>query len=173
MERSYVSAFYDVVKYTSEKSGYDLPTDVEAYLVYFLADYIKKKGFPPEKAFAITLDEIKRTGETIHRSRYLAEDCLFLTSFCPTYARKRGMSLRYYSSMGTYSYYDYSDAINDNLFRQIGDMFEFLRDFIEEALNSRPKELSEIIWLAENGSYNARKKLPEGMIVLHDSYRRD
>lgn len=172
MERAYVSAFYDVVKYTSEKHGYELEGDIEAYLVYFLADYVEKKGFPPEKSFILTLDEIKKTGESVHRSRWLAEDCLFLTSFCPMYARRKGISLRYYTSMGSHSYYDYSDAINDNLFRRIGDTFEFLRDFVEEALNSRPKQLSEIIWLAENGSYTARRQLPEGMIILHDSYRR-
>ena len=168
---AFVSAFYDLVKQTSEENGYDLSADIEAYVVYFLADYTKKKGFPPERAFAITLADIKRSGETVHRSRYLAEDCLFLTSFCPTYAKRQGMSLKYYTSMGAVSYYDYSDAVRDNFFPQLGDAFDFLRDFIEETLNSRPKRLQEIIWLAENGSYTARRSLPDNMIILSKSYR--
>lgn len=170
---AFVSAFYDLVKTTSEEHGYELSADIEAYLVYFLADYTKKKGFPPERAFAITLADIKRSGETVHRSRWLAEDCLFLTSFCPTYARRQGMSLRYYTKMGAISYYDYSDAIRDDFFKRLGDAFEFLRDFVEETLNSRPKHIQEIIWLAENGSYTARRQLPEGMIIIGESYRHD
>lgn len=170
---AYVAAFYDLVKNTSEEHGYDLSADLEAYLVYFLADYTKKKGFPPERAFAITLADIKKTGETVHRSRWLAEDCLFLTSFCPTYAKRQGMSLRYYINMGSISYYDYSDAIHDDFFKRLGDAFGFLRDFVEETLNSRPKQIQEIIWLAENGSYTARRCLPEGMIFLQNSYRHD
>lgn len=170
---AYVSAFYDLVKNTSEEHGYDLSADVEAYLVYFLADYTKKKGFPPERAFALTLAEIKQSGDVVHKSRWLAEDCLFLTGFCPTYARRQGMSLKYYTKMGAISYYDYSDAIRDDLFKRLGDAFEFLRDFVEETLNSRPKQIQEIIWLAENGSYTARRKLPQGMIFLANSYRYD
>lgn len=168
---AFVPAFYDLVKNTSEEHGYDLSADIEAYLVYFLADYTKNKGFPPERAFAITLADIKHSGETVHRSRWLAEDCLFLTSFCPTYARRQGMSLRYYTKMGAISYYDYSDAIRDDFFKRLGDTFEFLRDFVEEVLNSRPKQIQEIIWLAENGSYTARRQLPEGILLLHRSYR--
>jgi hypothetical protein len=168
---AYVSAFYDLVKNTSEVYGYELSADIEAYLVYFLADYTRKKGFPPEKAFAITLAEIKQSGETVHRAKWLAEDCLFLTSFCPTYAKRQGMSLRYYTKIGAISYYDYSDAIRDDFFKRLGDAFEFLRDFIEETLNSRPKQIQEIIWLAENGSYTARRQLPENMIFLSNSYR--
>lgn len=168
---AFVPAFYDLVKQTSEDSGYDLSAGIESYVVYFLADYVRKKGFPPEKAFAITLADIKKSGETIHRSRWLAEDCLFLTSFCPTYARKQGMSLRYYTQMGATSYYDYSDAVRDDFFKDLGDAFEFLRDFIEEVLNSRPKKVEEIIWLAENGSYTARRQLPDNMIFLEKTYR--
>lgn len=168
---AYVSAFYDLVKQTSEDNGYELSADMEAYLVYFLADYTKKKGFPPERAFAVTLSDIKHSGETVHRSKWLAEDCLFLTSFCPTYARRQGLSLKYYMSMGAVSYHDYGDAIRDDFFRRVGDAFDFLRDFVEAVLNSRPKRMQEIIWLAENGSYTARRCLPENMIFLTKSYR--
>lgn len=172
MEKVFVNTFYDLVKEVSDRSGFELDTELEAYVVFFLAEYVRKRGFPPEKAFALTLANINKNNRRIPDSRYLAEDCLFLTSFCPTHARRHGLSLRYYTQMGASCYFDYANATRDDFFNRLGSAFEFLRDFIEQALNSTPVKLDELIWLAEQGSQPARRKLPDGMIFLKDRFNR-
>ena len=60
MDDSYASAFYDIVKETQSKTGYELPIDVESYVVMLLASFIKRPDFLPEKSFAqcyLTLKE--------------------------------------------------------------------------------------------------------------------
>jgi hypothetical protein len=172
VEKVFVNTFYDLVKNVSGQSGFELDTDIEAYVVFFLAEYVRKRGFPPEKAFALTLANINKTNKRVPDSKYLAEDCLFLTSFCPTYAYQKGMSLKYYTQLGANCYFDYADATKDSFFYRVGDAFEFLRDFIEQILNSSPVRLDQLIWLAENGSYTAKQKLPKGMIFLRDRVNR-
>jgi hypothetical protein len=171
VETAYVKAFYNLVKTTSEDQGYEIPADIESYVVFFLADYMKKQKFPPEKSFTITLNEIKQSGKIVPKSRILAEDCLFLTSFCPLYAKKHNINLKYYTGIGAASYYDYANAIRDDFFVKLGDLFEFIRDFVTVVLNSAPQNIDDLIWMAENGSHVARKKLPNNMIFLSSSYR--
>lgn len=171
METAYIKAFYNLVKTTGENQGYEIPADIESYIVFFLADYIKKHKFPPEKAFVITLNEIKQTGKINPKARILAEDCLFLTSFCPLYAKKHNINLKYYTGIGVASYHDYAHAVRDDFFIKLGNLFEFIRDFVTEVLNTTPKNISDLIWMAENGSHIARKKLPDNMIFLNNNYR--
>jgi hypothetical protein len=171
VETAYVKAFYNLVKTTSEDQGYEIPADIESYVVFFLADYMKKQKFPPEKAFAITLSEIKQSGKIVPKSRVLAEDCLFLTSFCPLYAKKHNINLKYYTGIGITSYHDYAHAVKDDFFIKLGNLFEFIRDFVTEVLNSTPKNIEGLIWMAENGSRIAKKKLPNNMIFLSNNYR--
>ena len=52
MQDAYVSAFYEVVKDTQYKTGYDLPTELESYVVMLLATHIDKSDFLPKTSFA-------------------------------------------------------------------------------------------------------------------------
>ena len=49
MDDAYASAFYDIVKETQSKTGYDLPLEIESYVVMLLASKIDKPNFLPEK----------------------------------------------------------------------------------------------------------------------------
>ena len=47
MRDEYTSAFYGVVKEASETTGYQLPIEIESYVVMLLADKIDKPNFLP------------------------------------------------------------------------------------------------------------------------------
>ena len=49
---NYFNAFYDIVKETQETSGYNLPVDLESYIVMLLSHHIDKPDWLPEKSFA-------------------------------------------------------------------------------------------------------------------------
>ena len=52
MKDEYTTAFYDLVKDAQSTTGYELPLEVEAYVVMLLADKLDKPNFLPEKTFA-------------------------------------------------------------------------------------------------------------------------
>ena len=52
MKDEYTTAFYDIVKEASKTTGYQLPLEIEAYVVMLLADKIDKPNFLPETSFA-------------------------------------------------------------------------------------------------------------------------
>ena len=52
MHDAYVSAFYDVVKETQYSTGYELPIELESYVVMLLATHIDKNDFLPKTSFA-------------------------------------------------------------------------------------------------------------------------
>ena len=52
MDDTYASAFYDIVKETQSKTGYELPLEIESYVVMLLASKIDKPDFLPAKTFA-------------------------------------------------------------------------------------------------------------------------
>ena len=60
MRDEYTSAFYDVVKEASETTGYQLPIEIESYVVMLLADKIDKPNFLPERSFAEALMALKQ-----------------------------------------------------------------------------------------------------------------
>ena len=56
MNDAYRVAFYDVVKETQAKTGYELPEHLEAYVVMLLAYYIDRPEYLPEKSSPIILE---------------------------------------------------------------------------------------------------------------------
>jgi len=52
MRDEYTSAFYKVVKQTQSRYGYDLPFDIEVYVVMLLSSHVDKKDFLPHDSFA-------------------------------------------------------------------------------------------------------------------------
>ena len=78
MDDAYASAFYDVVKETQSKTGYDLPLEIESYVVMLLASFIDKPSFLPEKTFAqcyLTLQEQNK-----YDAKTLGDTCLLYSS---------------------------------------------------------------------------------------------
>ena len=59
MKDEYTSAFYDIVKEASETTGYQLPLEIESYVVMLLADKIDNPNFLPKTTFAQELFEIQ------------------------------------------------------------------------------------------------------------------
>ena len=58
MKDEYTSAFFDIVKEASETTGYQLPLEIESYVVMLLADKIDNPNFLPKTTFAQELFEI-------------------------------------------------------------------------------------------------------------------
>ena len=136
MKDEYTSAFYDVVREAQHTTGFDLPTEIEAYVVMLLADKIDKPNFLPATSFAEEFLKLKNPYR--HTAKELGDTCLFVTSVFPEY----GIGVRYYSDIGISSYTLVQQGLNAELFKTLADRFDFLRDFITISLKDSPIKLT-------------------------------
>ena len=133
MKDAYTSAFYDAVKETQEKTGYELPEHLEAYVVMLLASFVEKPDYLPEKSFAETyLILIQKRSPNI---KALGDTCLFVTGVFPQYKNRYGLDIDYFSSIGSNSYLQVSEIMHPDLFVELGNKFSYIRDFISLTVN--------------------------------------
>lgn len=127
MKDEYTTAFYDLVKDTQSTTGYELPVEVEAYVVMLLADKLDKPNFLPEKTFAEAYLSLKQPYRL--SAKELGDTCLFVTGVFPDY----GMSIDYYSNIGKSSYNLATTNLDIEIFELLSLKFDFVREFINIA----------------------------------------
>ena len=129
MKDAYTSAFYDAVKETRAKTGYELPDHLEAYVVMLLASFVEKPDYLPEKSFAEAyLTLVQKRSPNI---KALGDTCLFVTGVFPEYKNRHGLDVDYFSSIGSNSYLQ----MNTQLFDELGNKFVYVRQFISLTVN--------------------------------------
>lgn len=129
MNDAYQSAFFDVVKETQAKTGYDLPEELEAYVVMLLAHYLDRTNYLPDDSFAETYLKLQRPADLT--AKELGDTCLFVTGVFPTYGSKHGIKRTYYQEIGIGSYEMAAEVMHTDLFTKLAHHFTFLSDFIE------------------------------------------
>ena len=134
MKDAYRLAFYDVVKETQAKTGYELPEDLEAYVVMLLAFHIDRPDYLPEKSFAEAYLSLRRPAGM--SAKELGDTCLFVTGMFPSYGIKHGLKRQYFQDIGIGSYEMVAEVMHTELFSQLATHFNFLSDFIEVTVNS-------------------------------------
>jgi hypothetical protein len=140
MEDAYTTAFYDLVKDTQERSGFELPEQIEAYVVMLLANFVDRPNFLPTRSFAEAYLKLHRPADL--SAKELGDTCLFVTGVFPTYGSNRGMNRRYYQTIGIGSYEMVAEVMHRDLFINLATHFEFISDFIE--LTVRNKNLGAV-----------------------------
>jgi len=129
MEDAYRSAFYEIVRNTEARTGYELPDHIKSYLIMLLSYQTDRPNFLPETSFA----ELFLTANTARRRKELGDTCLFVSGVFPYMGEKRGINRSYYSDMGITSYEMVANSWNPDLFFALAKHFNFLSEFIERA----------------------------------------
>jgi len=138
MRDEYTSAFYDIVREAQSTTGFDLPIEIEAYVVMLLADKIDKPNFLPKQTFAQEFLKLKRPYN--YTAKELGDSCLFVTGVFPEY----GISVRYYSDIGKSSYTLVQEGFNTDLFEILATRFDFIRSFINLAVRNNNSPITAI-----------------------------
>lgn len=138
MKDAYTEVFYDIVQETQYRTGYDLPENIEAYVVMLLAYYIDRPNFLPENSFAEAYLKLRRP--TNYSAKELGDTCLFITGMFPTYGQKHGLNRKYYQDIGIGSYEMVAEIMNGELFKTLATHFVFVSDFIEIIVHSTKDE---------------------------------
>jgi len=134
MKDAYTEVFYDIVRETQVDTGYELPENIEAYVVMLLAYHIDRPNFLPEKSFAEAYLKLRHPAS--YSAKELGDTCLFITGVFPTYGSKHGLNRRYYQDIGSGSYELVAEVMNGELFSTLATHFVFVSDFIEVTVNS-------------------------------------
>lgn len=129
MKDAYRTAFFDVVKETQASTGYELPEQLEAYVVMLLAHFVDRPDYLPEKSFAEAYLKLKRPASMT--AKELGDTCLFVTGVFPSYGSKHGIKRQYYQEIGKSSYEMVAEVMHPELFKQLSAHFVFLSDFID------------------------------------------
>lgn len=137
MKDTYVNSFRNLVKQTSEETGFAVPEPLETYIVMLLSMYMEKTNFLPDKSFIESYLKLQKN--TLHSAKELGDTCLFLTGVFPLYGARYGISKSYYTGIGIESYKVVSEKFNDDLFKLLSKHFEYLQKFIE--LTTTPPKL--------------------------------
>lgn len=135
MKDEYTTAFFDIVRETKEAHGYELPDELESYVVLLLAKHIDCPDFLPESSFAEAYLKLERP--YTQNAKELGDTCLFVTGVFPSYGHKRGLNIRYYSDIGKSSYSMASEYLNIELFENLSTHFDVLREFIDVSINKQ------------------------------------
>ena len=137
MMDAYTNAFYSIVKDGQSKHGYELPEEIEAYVVMLLACHIDRPNFLPQDSFAESFLKINNPKLS---AKELGDTCLFLTGVFPSYGKRKGISRSYYQNIGSSSYSAAAEVMNGELFGILATHFVFVSDFIDVTLRSSKQQ---------------------------------
>ena len=137
MKTEYTNAFYEVVRETKELHGYELPVELESYVVYLLAEHIDRPDFTPQSTFAEAYLKLERP--YTQNAKLLGDTCLFVTGVFPSYGARKGLDVTYYVNIGKSSYSMASEYLNTDLFENLSTHFDILRDFIDISINNHKR----------------------------------
>lgn len=131
----YYQQFRDLVRDHERFTGFQLPLNLENYLVEMLSDRVDKTDIIPHPSFA------ERYLELYHRPsisdlKDFADTSLFFCSLMPEYGRRRGLDMEYYASLGISVYYTAGDLAADARYTQLGNWFYHLQKFLNSCLKT-------------------------------------
>ena len=144
---AYTLAFREVVQQTVVETGFEVPEDIETYIIALLSSYVDKTNFLPEQSFAEAY--FKLTHKSSYSAKELGDTCLILSGVFPEYGEKTGLNKSYYKNIGKSSYEQASRILNRELFYMLYIHFDPISQFIRMT-TTRP--VAPLIIGGRNGS---------------------
>ena len=115
------------------KTGVQPPALLLDYLVLLLSSRLCRTDIIPDPSFA---ERWLLLHQQPAASAFLdyADTCLFFTSLLPEYGHRRGLKLDYYATLGISAYHTAAGLADELCYRQLGDNFYFLQQFLNSAI---------------------------------------
>ena len=130
MDDNYVRIFHTLVRETRTSYGFDLPGDIEQYVVMLLADHVDRPDWMPDTSFAQAYMLIQNSRD----AKTVGDECLFLCGVFPDYGQRRGLDVSYYSAIGSGSYSRASRDLHKELFEDLSQHFSIVSRFINHTV---------------------------------------
>ena len=144
MKDQYVTAFHELITETTARYGYSLPTDIEAYLVMLLSNYVEQNDFLPKPGFA--QNYLQLDANRPQHAKQLGDVCLFVTGVFPEYGKRAGLNITYFSDIGQTSYQVASVKLNNTLFSVLCQHFNICTEVLNAATNKKPQSIWDVLF---------------------------
>jgi len=129
--------FRDLVRDHERFTGFQMPLNLETYLVELLSERLERTDIIPHPSFAEKYLELYHR-PTIYDLKDFADSSLFFCSLMPEYGQRRGLDMSYYASLGISVYYTAGDLTEDSRYTQLGNWFYHLQKFLNSCLRKKP-----------------------------------
>ena len=126
--------FRDLVREHQGRTGFEMPLQLENYIVDLLAQRLEQTEIIPHPSFAECYLRLYQR-PSVSAMRVFADQCLFFVSLMPDYGHRRGLNMDYYATLGISAYYAAGDLAPDPRFTQLGNWFYHLQRFLNTALH--------------------------------------
>lgn len=132
----YLTAITTLVTDCEQTTGTDLPTTIKLYTISILAERLNTPNWQPDPSWA----ERYLTLRTAHEAKQLGDTALFAVAVFPTLGNRRGISKNYYTSIGQGAYSKAAEKLNEHLYLQLSEHFEFVANFMGQCVNRYPQK---------------------------------
>lgn len=131
----YISAITQLVVDCEQVTGIDLPHPIRLYTIAVLASRLDQPNWQPDPSWS----QRYLTLRTAQEAKELGDTALFAVSVFPTLGARRGISRSYYVSIGQGSYCRAAQTLNESLYTQLGEHFEFIAGFMGQCVHAHRK----------------------------------
>ncbi len=132
------SYFYEELGAAQERTGRDLPTVVEAYVVYLLADYARRTEAAGRTARPLALDYLdarSRAGSArAHALRSVGDRALYISGVVPRSLHRSPVNVRYVTGIGQAAYREIAGEGPLAVLGTLADMFAEVAEVIGEVV---------------------------------------
>ena len=170
------SYFYAQIGSAQERSGTELPEEIEAYVVHLLAQFATRTGLAGRRSKALALQYLSarmQTGSARSLAlREVGDRALFITGVVPRSMDRSPVNLRYVQSIGQSAYHQLSEQHRRlEVFRELATRFEegseVIGDTVEPGKQEEGAGLMELYerWRRHGCSRDARRLLAAGVLL--------
>jgi hypothetical protein len=125
--------FQELVQEHEYETGFEMPVQLESYVIDLLTDRLVRIDIIPEPSFAERYLQLY-SNPSIAAMKDYADSALFFCALMPEYGHRRGLSMDYYATLGISTYYTAGDLAPDVRFTQLGNWFYHLQKFLNSAI---------------------------------------
>lgn len=165
--RNLESFFFDEIEQAQERSGRQLSTDVEAYVVALLTKYARRPHAAGRRSRALALEYLRARGETgIARAQALrgvGDRALYIRGVAPRSLDRTPVNVRYVAGIGEAAYRAVAGGGALAVLGELAERFEEVAEVI-----------SDVIDLGRGSSTTAAPTPPpDSLLAIYERWVRD
>jgi hypothetical protein len=141
--RTLEAFFYEEIEQVQERTGRNLPPEVEAYVVHLLARYASRTGEAGRTSRAIALDYMDAKGQSgsarAHALRGVGDRALYISGVVPRSLHRSPVNVRYIHGIGESAYREVAGSGALAVLGQLAESFAEVADVIGDVVELEGK----------------------------------
>lgn len=176
--RTLEAFFFEEIEQVQERTGKNLPADVEAYVVHLLAGFASKTHDAGRKSRPIALDYLHAKGQSgsarAHALRGVGDRALYISGVVPRSLMRTPVNVRYVRGIGEAAYREVAGsgalAVLGQLAASFAEVAEVIGDVVDMDKNEHAPDLLAVYdrWRSHGDPRDAKLLVRAGVIIDAD-----